>query len=1285
MTDDAKQHGRPRFLSKSRWKRSSNDEQGQDFQLNADVQDFLKPSTTNTRSVSPKAPRIDVAAAQRWSGNNPELRTGNAFQDPFSTQGGGKRERKAMRKNLVVKFVLTAPEVIGEGGDEAEAPAIEISRAKLARGAAVSNDPKRSRASPKWFGDQLNPDRADMHPGFGQEQPRTSVEKIRFPSPQPPPRRSNTKVSHALPDEDTDIDPKPLMRTGTSWSDYNEQHHSPPDDEEDSDGELSVLSPNRPGVARSESKLSYHLPEFKSVIENSPIELANHRNSFLEARPRDRNSLSAQLQHLMREGEGKALHEAFRNPIPEPADDVSRNSTSTTSSYKPYSPVDAPVPAFSSATASRLIAPQPQTSALSSGNSSRNITPKVPSPSILPSADPTPAAQPRAAMPLRKPLPAMRASENLAEQPQNSTPPSLGRPAPQQPLIASQDFAKPPSRGQDSPLPPLVIPRTDAQPGPQTASTLPTASSASSSSGYAQAAYEDFVERCSHMPGIFRLQAEYELPTSAFTPNEWLRCAVWWFLKGRAGMESIIRNRPRSADGRPMSRDQQLLLMQPHVDLAKACWILSDVFPTHPGVRPSSDPSFGFKAAVAREAGDGATADMFESAETLLSNIKALISSISRNGAMPPSHALIQGQDQTIWVRYPKISPNVIAIFSGNVSRGITDSGPARQFNPLSIMAVADTKTDFSYCRTFANATLSSQDSNAERISLPCLVSTMRPRNDWNPKVTICTQKELVSVCISGDRTVGPSWEEVRWSEEHCLLHVKLAHGYCLDVQLTEPDFKQIWNTYNHSYNVQASLMPQKDERMVFEVGLRECQYKDARQPPTFPTDRVKRCRVRLFTRSEIRVEGTGQRRFYRGHRLLVVTSPKNRMLGTTSHDLGTRCPTFIEMGIDPGNDGAAAMKMIFNDSSRQSSLYMVFMEPKDQQALYRILNDMDVSIDETQYANIRLSTLAIEPASTIVSPSHDPSPLYGMKWQAVSVINADPQSPEHETARTVLSDCLRTVAQAADGTLTDRINVGPGELQIRLPVSGNSELTVLRNAQDDLSLTVDTSRCRILPDSLLELMRTITAQPTIRTYSFLSLPDLHAFQKSVTGFTVKFDGVASSFVIARRRPTGMLSLHKRLEAGSTRIQVVSDETAKVTQLLAFFEEFQHADSLGFVLKGVDVFEKTELKGEKGGGGRFGVKLVDAKFSLPLEAKKGKDGGGEMGAVQRKFVCLDMPEYPREDDDVTIGFDDERGAFSRQTASAWLNTNVLAEREHFLAVLPAPPQASRGLTIRRRV
>jgi len=1241
MTDDdnggaGRSYGR-KFLTKDRWrgKKPGNDsnEPANDFQLNADVVDFLKPSTGKGRSLSPKAPRIDIAAAQRWSGNSPELRSGNAIFSPSSLKGKGNTQRRALRQNLVVKFVLTAPEIIGEGGDEAQAPTIEISRFRMAK--IAQSRPGLENSDPRAIAPDA--DEPGMHPGFGYDM-RTSNEKTIYPSSPRPPVSSQISP-HALPHEDTDFVPKPLMRTGTSWSDNSDEKPGPTNQEEDSDPEPDVLSSGPFGLSRMESKLAYHLPEIKSVIENSPIEFASQPN-FLEARPRDRNSVSAQLQHLMREGEGKALHDAARNPVLETIDDTSRHSSSTTSSYKLSSPVEPTAPVFSSATTSRLVAPQPQTSAQSSGSSSRIITPKGPSPSTHPSADSTPAPQPRQALPLRKPVVTRTDSKDFVQPPQNLGFP-LARSSQQQLPQASQEFVSPPTQRFEpsSSLPPLVIPKgreSDGHPAPQTASTIPTATS-TASAGFMQAAYEDFVERCSHMPGIFRLQAEFESPINGSTPNEWLRCAIWWFIKGRAGMEAIIRNRPRSSDGRPTSRDHQQLLMQPHVDLAKACWILDDVFPNHPGLGPPNDSSFTARAAAAREANDITTADLLESADMVLSSAKALISSMARNEALPPSHALIQGQDQTVWVKYPKIAPAVVSIFSGNVGRSITENGPGRQFNPLYLMALTDTKIDFTYSRTFGNATLASQDPKVERITLPVLVSTMRPRNEWSPKVTICTQRELVSVYISGDRDGGSSWEDVRWSEEHCIIHVKMPHGYYLDVQLTGPDFKQVWNTYNHSNKVQASLMTQKDERLVFEVALRECLYKDSKYPMMFPPDRVKRCRVRLWARSQAIVEGTGQRDLYRGHRLLVVTSPKNKMLGTVSHELGVRRPMFIEMGVDPINDGAAAMKVILNDEERQCSMYMVFNEPKDQQALYRTLNDMDVGADEMQYANIRLSSLSIEPATALLTPPPDPSPLLSMKWQAVSVINHAPSDSTRDTTPTILSSSLRSVAQAADGTLTDRINAGPGSLLLRLAASGAPSITLLRGPQPDLTLAVDPSRSRVPGAALAATLAAVRAAPSARTYAFAAAPELHAFVRAVSAFAVAFDGVAASVAVARRRPAGVLSLHRRLDAGAARVAVVRCDRSRVCQVLAFFEEGAGpAEALGFVVRAVDVFERVEGKGK----GRFGVRLVDAKFCLPPPVEKGED---EEARVRRRFVCLDLPESPREDDDVTIAFEDEQG------------------------------------------
>jgi hypothetical protein len=80
----------------------------------------------------------------------------------------------------------------------------------------------------------------------------------------------------------------------------------------------------------------------------------------------------------------------------------------------------------------------------------------------------------------------------------------------------------------------------------------------------------------------------------------------------------------------------------------------------------------------------------------------------------------------------------------------------------------------------------------------------------------------------------------------------------------------------------------------------------------------------------------------------------------------------------------------------------------------------------------------------------------------------------------------------------------------VRLPIDGAPELTLLRNAQQDLAVAIDSSRTeRDVPDLLAELLKTLTAASTIRKLTFNSFKDLHAFQFAVTGFDVRFDGYA--------------------------------------------------------------------------------------------------------------------------------------------------------------------------------
>jgi hypothetical protein len=205
------------------------------------------------------------------------------------------------------------------------------------------------------------------------------------------------------------------------------------------------------------------------------------------------------------------------------------------------------------------------------------------------------------------------------------------------------------------------------------------------------------------------------------------------------------------------------------------------------------------------------------------------------------------------------------------------------------------------------------------------------------------------------------------------------------------------------------------------------------------------------------------------------------------------------------------------------------------------------------------------------------------------------------------------------------------------LPIDGAPELTLLRNAQQDLTVAIDGGRTeRDIPDGLAELLRTLTTASTIRRLTFNSFKDMHAFQFAVTGFQVKFDGIASSFSIARRRM--VVPIYKQWTANTIRIQIVEQDN--ILQLLAFFEEFSHADAMNFQLRVTDTFEKSDK------GGKFGLKLVDAKFALPVEERRGegkmqKEEGRLTGwaGTKRRFVCLDEIEYPGEHDDILIQFE----------------------------------------------
>ena len=104
-----------------------------------------------------------------------------------------------------------------------------------------------------------------------------------------------------------------------------------------------------------------------------------------------------------------------------------------------------------------------------------------------------------------------------------------------------------------------------------------------------------------------------------------------------------------------------------------------------------------------------------------------------------------------------------------------------------------------------------------------------------------------------------------------------------------------------------------------------------------------------------------------------------------------------------------------------------------------------------------------------------------------------------------------------------------------------------------------------------------------------------------------------------------VVPLHKKLEATKVRLQILQRD--RYVQFAAYFGDFALGTCLNFELKATDVFETSTRSNS------FSLRIVDAKFPFP---KSGDD-------PTKDFLCLDVPEFPGEHDDITISFDTEEG------------------------------------------
>jgi hypothetical protein len=543
----------------------------------------------------------------------------------------------------------------------------------------------------------------------------------------------------------------------------------------------------------------------------------------------------------------------------------------------------------------------------------------------------------------------------------------------------------------------------------------------------------------------------------------------------------------------------------------------------------------------------------------------------------------------------------------------------------LDALPLGDTAENFSYGRVMTDAFLMEQGRESQRIFLPCILSIVRAQKSTKLVFVIASQNGNVQLTIQESKNAGPVWEDIRWQNSTCSVEVRLPRGFLLVCQLGQNDYRMLWNMYDFSSKVQATLLPRSDELVVFRHSLRSFQYLDADpQSRVFPKEAVPQCDVALFEKIYKENGPAGPRSWHCGFRIAVVTGPRTRTPSGVHHSFPPPLP--VQFSFFRADGDAPAISIKFVNGRQKGRMVFVFGDEKERVKFHSLLTGTALNHDERVVADAPLKSFTI--AQSLREPT-GLAPFSRIPWKAARVVN-DEFSSDGDLPPTVLADRLKIVLEYQNGTVADRVNVAPGELRMRLEVSNTKILRVMRQPQQDITMSVSEAQVpKELPGNLADALKILKGNQTIRSYEFNNLKDLHDFQAAITGFEVIFDSLAVTFAISRRRM--VVPIHKKWEAGFTRIQVVKLED-KQLQLLAFFEDFHHGHCMNFVLKGTDVYETFQR------GSKSGIRFVDAKFPLPrLPADKDADYD------DMAFVCLDLPDLPGEHDDISIMFEQETG------------------------------------------
>lgn len=531
-------------------------------------------------------------------------------------------------------------------------------------------------------------------------------------------------------------------------------------------------------------------------------------------------------------------------------------------------------------------------------------------------------------------------------------------------------------------------------------------------------AFTEFKDYIARYDSLLQLAAESVKPLMETSLAEWIRAAVWWFLRGKTRLETYARTRPNC----PISYAKQAI-----IDLGKALWINENIVPNHSELsRYGQQMGIDALLAVANTTGDREMVDLLSLHQTTLNHLRSLSMSIKRNNIIPmldedqtsPTHL-----DTSIWLRYPFFAPDVSAVLSGSAKRSMLADKPSTTPSMVYMMPLGDTARYFSYGSMFVQACVSSRDDDGEQYAMPCCLTIIRERADWYVFAAITSQSQLVNVMIQSDRKQGPTWDDVEWQVRTHSMRVKLPRGFELDVMFKEEDFKTLWNIVKYTQKSEASLAPEAGETVVYESTTKVFQYMDSGSPKAFPPEPLERCRIRLFERSVTIKEGTGSRNVHRGFRLTVLTSPKVKTLSNVTHVLAHCTP--VVFGLLRGEDGAPALLLKVTEGGRTRSMLITFHEVEERTKMHAILLGMVPKNGESKTREIPTRSYAIEQPGSAASGRSAITHLQFPAGNVFVIDDDDDDRLEHKYGPTILSENLRAFIATEWGSVTDRINLG--------------------------------------------------------------------------------------------------------------------------------------------------------------------------------------------------------------------------------------------------------------------